>query len=441
MTTHPFYEAYLEAYCPDRFIEFYRSLEKEFFLRANPSRPIPFSQVPIVLGPEFEPLFVEMISLLWTTLANPVYRELSAGNIPEPLRPPTKTASQPIPFDPANNIGCIDLHLVRGKLRMIEFMVLPPGCVGVYPGMLDRYESYLRRLLPDRKPFCFRKGWDRERCEGVMLEQIIGHEEPERVAIIDWEPRTQVTYGEFCYTLEVLWRKKGIRGLIADPREIALKQGRPVVKGVPVDRILNRLTLLDWREHHVEIEAYTHLLWESPQTFVYHPFLWYLGDKASLTLLSDPSALSRMGLSAPQAEQLTALVPRTRPLASFCPAEGHPADMNRLMEFFGGPSGMVLKPLSSHGSKGIIFGPADTPTKARLAEVLQRINPREYVAMEYVPTPEITVPRGGRERETWHCDLRIFALNSQYVFPGGRVYFGDYTNQIPCRGFAPLFFA
>jgi hypothetical protein len=27
------------------------------------------------------------------------------------------------------------------------------------------------------------------------------------------------------------------------------------------------------------------------------------------------------------------------------------------------------------------------------------------------------------------------------VFPGGRVYFGDYTNQVPCRGFAPLFFA
>ena len=100
-----------------------------------------------------------------------------------------------------------------------------------------------------------------------------------------------------------------------------------------------------------------------------------------------------------------------------------------------------MKPLSSHGSKGIFFGPVDTPTKKDLEETLLRIDPTEYAAMEYVPTPEIEVPRGGGERETWHSDLRIFVLNSHYVFPGGRVYFGDYTNQLPCRGFAPLFFA
>jgi len=112
-----------------------------------------------------------------------------------------------------------------------------------------------------------------------------------------------------------------------------------------------------------------------------------------------------------------------------------------LIEFFGAPSDIVLKPISSHGSKGIFFGPVHMPTRSRLEEAVQSIRPGDYVAMEYVPTPEIQVPRGGGERETWHFDLRIFVLNSQYVFPGGRVYFGDYTNQVPCRGFAPLFFA
>ena len=155
MKTPSLYDAYLEAYSPDRFMEFYASLEEELFLRANPVRPIPFSQVPIILVPSFESLFVDATSLLWTALNNPIYRELSAENIPEPLRPPSRCRPQPIPFDPAHNIGCIDLHLVNGELRMIEFMVLPPGCVGVYPGMLDRYVSYLRRLLPDSKPACF----------------------------------------------------------------------------------------------------------------------------------------------------------------------------------------------------------------------------------------------------------------------------------------------
>jgi hypothetical protein len=210
---------------------------------------------------------------------------------------------------------------------------------------------------------------------------------------------------------------------------------------MPVDRILNRLTLLDWGARHDEIEPYTRILWESPEIFAYHPYLWYLGDKVSLTLLSDSSTLGEMGLSSSEVEQMTSLVPRTQPLASFCRDGAPPVDVGRLLEFFGSPSNIVLKPLSSHGSKGIIFGPADTPTKKALEQALLRIDPQEYAAMEYVPTPEIEVPRGGGERETWHSDLRIFVLNNHYVFPGGRVYFGDYTNQVPCRGFAPLFFA
>lgn len=441
MKSSSFYEAYLDAYSPTVFMEFYTSLEEELFLRANPSRPIPFSQVPIVLDPSFEPLFVQLISLLWTTLNNRVYRTLSAENIPGPLRSPSEGTISPIPFDPDHNIGCIDLHLNRGTLRMIEFMVLPPGCVGVYPGMLDRYGAYLRRLLPDRRAVCFREGWDRKICEEAMLEQILGRDGPERVAIIDWEPKSQVTYGEFCYTLDMLRKRRGIPGVIADPREVRTKEGKVIVNGAPVDRILNRLTLLDWRAHHEEIEPYTRLLWESPDVFAYHPYLWYLGDKTSLTLLSDPSTLRKMGLSDSQAGQLVNLVPRTRPLSAFCRPGDRAVDLNRLLDSFGSPSNIVFKPLSSHGSKGIIFGPVDTPTKRRLEEVMQTIDPKEYAAMEYVPTPEIVVPRGGGQRETWHFDLRIFVLNGRYVFPGGRVYFGDYTNQVPCRGFAPLFFA
>jgi hypothetical protein len=324
---------------------------------------------------------------------------------------------------------------------MIEFMVLPPGCVGVYPGMLERYGAYLAALLPDRKAFCFSDGWNRERCEELMVTQIAGAGEPERIAIIDWEPKSQVTYGEFRYTADMLRRIGGLEGVVADPREVEAKSGRILVKGLPVDRILNRLTLLDWRAHHEEIRPYTRLLWEAPEVFSYHPYLWYLGDKASLTLLSDPSLLAKMELSSSDARKMLELVPRTRSLASFCPEGTRRVDMGRLLDLFGSPSGIVLKPLSSHGSKGIILGPADTPTVKALEEAVRNIDPGEYAAMEYVPIPEIPVPRGGGELETWHYDLRIFVLNSRYVFPGGRVYFGDYTNQVPCRGFAPLFFA
>ena len=87
-----------------------------------------------------------------------------------------------------------------------------------------------------------------------------------------------------------------------------------------------------------------------------------------------------------------------------------------------------------------MFGPVDTPTEDKLARALESIEPDEYVAMRCIPPPEIPVARGEGREERWKSDIRIFVMNSRLVFSGGRAYLGDYTNQVPCRGFAPLFF-
>ncbi len=439
---HPLHEAYLERYHPDRFLDFYRSLEKELFLGANPARPIPFSHVPLVFEPSFEARFRRIADLLWGILALDDYRRLSARNIPPELRPPPGTSPPTIPFDPGRNIGCIDLHLDPDRrLRLIEFMVLPPGIVGLYPAMLDRYGAYLQQLLPRFQVRAFRPGWDRHRCEEALLDHVTRHgPPPRRIAVIDWEPETQTTYGEFLYTVEQLRRRRGVEGVVADPRSVKIQGSRVLVAGRPVERILNRLTLVDWRRHRAVLEDYTRLLWEAPEIFVYHPYLWFLGDKASLTLLSEPGTCALMGLAPPRAREILSLVPLTLPLANFLRRDGT-VDTTRLIERFGAPSRIVLKPLSSHASRGIVFGPTETPTLPALEERLRALDPAAYVAMEYVPTPRLFVPRGGGRRELWSYDLRIFILDGRYVFPGGRVYFGDYTNQLPCRGFAPLFFA
>lgn len=440
MNASSLYETYLRSYTPEAFMDFYASMEEELHLRANPARAIPFSQAPLLLDGGFEARFEELVSLLWGMLANETYRELCAESIPPPLRPPAGVPFSAIPFEPANNIGCIDFHLEGSRIRIVEFMVLPPGMVGIYPAMLTRYGGYLENVVTGYRPTCFRQGWDRARCEQVALEHVLRGREPERVAIIDWEPERQITYGEFRYTLELIHGRTGIPGLVADPREVTLEGSRIRVRGEPVDRILNRLTLVEWNEHHASIEAYTRLLWEAPEVFVYHPYAWFLGDKLSLTRLSDPAALERMGLPEDERTRLRDLLPTTRSLSAFCPPGGGAVDEERLLEVFGASHRLVLKPASSHASKGILFGPVDMPTPDRLRDVLARIDPEAYVAMEYVAPPQIQAPRGQGVTETWKCDYRIFTLNSTYVFPGGRIYFGDYTNQTPCRGFAPLFF-
>jgi len=433
-------EAYEKVYSPESFMRFYRALADELHLLAHASRAIPISPVPLVLDARFEPVFSGLAGALWEAISDIRYRTLCADGIPRRLLPPDAGDPEPIPFDPKNSIGCIDLHLEGDQPRMIEFMVLPPGMSGIYPGMLARYADYLRGQIPGYDAPCFHAGWDRARCEEVLERQILGSGEVRRVAIIDWERHGQITYGECRYTVERLGETSGTAGLIADPREVAW-DGRCIrVRDLPVDRILNRLTLLDWTRHAEEIPDYTRLLWKAPGSFVHHPYLWYLGDKNSLALLSDPEVRSSLDLAEPNRRLLSAVIPPTFRLTRFR-GPGGGWDLDRLTAEVGQPSEIVLKPVSSHASKGILFGPVDMPTKKRLEATLASIDAAEYVAMRLVPAPPVHVPRGDGRVETWKCDLRIFVLNGEYVFPGGRVYLGDYTNQVPCRTFAPLFFA
>ena len=434
-------EAYLDRYRPDRFLDFYASIQNELHLLANPGRIIPVSPVPILLDRRYEEVFSTLTNLLWRAVGAETFRQRSAAHIPDPLRTVSDRPGPPIPFDRDRNIGCVDLHLLDGMPRLIEFMVLPPGMVGIYPGLLARYGEFFEEVLPGCSPRIFLDGENRESCEALLQEHIVGSGGVERFAIVDWEPHRQITYGEFQYVAEGMEKKWGVQGLIADPRELVWKQDRVWLRGLPVDRILNRLTLVDWLAHGDLLREYTRIFKEFPQGFVYHPHLWYLGDKASLTLLSDSSLLGEMKISDEDRQALAELVPATVLLPDFLDAKKGLVDVTKLLDRMGGgPGEIVLKPLSSHASKGVVYGPEDTPTVEKLRAVLRGIDPHEHVAMKLVPPPEIPVPRGSGERELWRSDIRLFVLNGRCLFAGGRIYLGNYTNQTPCRAFAPLFF-
>ena len=440
------FQDYLDAYRPERFLDLFGSLAPELHLLANPARTIPVSPVPVLLASRLEGFFSELTTALWGIVADPHYRNTCSGNIPRFMLDPELRSTPNIPFDAGSNIGCIDVHLEHGEPRLIEFMVLPPGMSGIYPGILSGYQRHLESLLPGIRLRSFAGGWDRDRCEERIVQGMLGPGEVERVAIVDWEPEKQITYGEFLYLLERVRRTRGVPGLVADPREVAAGGERVLVKGLPVSRIVNRVTLPDWEAHQGVLTAYTRLLWESPEVFSYHPYQWFLGDKNSLALLSDPDVLARLVPDPVSRRRLQAFIPATFRLSSFGPAAGEGAphqgqvDLSRLLKRFPDPSRIVLKPVSSHASKGVFYGPVDTPDRDKLAEALRAIDPGEYVVMELVPPPEIDVPRGGGTLERWKFDIRLFVLNSGYVFPGARIYLGEYTNQLPCRAFAPLYF-
>lgn len=436
-------EAYLDRYDPDTFLRFYDALSEEFHLKANPTRVIPVSPIPLFLDRRWEETFARLVQLLWKIVAAEPYRRLSAMRVPEVLSGPISGRGVgTIPFETSSSVGCLDLHLEGDEPRLIEFMVLPPGMVGIYPGLLERYREHLTRLLPGCRIRAFREGEDRKSCEALMAAHIIegGGRACRRFAIVDWEPERQITYGEFLYTADMVRARFGVQAVIADPREVVWTNEKALVRGMPVDRILNRLTLVDWLEHLDVLADYTRILRESPGLFVHHPHLWYLGDKASLATLSDGAVLKAMGLAEEDRERLASLVPATVRLADCVRSETGEVDIESLLNRLGPPEGIVLKPLSSHASKGVIYGPVDTPTVDEFRRVTAGIDPAGYVAMKLVAPLEIEVPRAGGSRETWRGDLRLFVVDGRFLFAGGRVYLGAFTNQTPCRAFAPLFF-
>ena len=286
MNPSSLYDAYLDAYSPaSASWRSTRPLRRSCALpfRANPARPIPFSQVPIHVGPEFRgPVHPNR-------LRSCGQRAEQSGSIESFQQKHPRTAPATLPgytsTDPRSiplTTSAVSTCTVNGEcMRMIEFMVRPrvrrslPGHarpLRILPeGSSPGWQAFL--LPRGMGPGTLRGG----PCSSRSLVRPI----PSGSLSSIGGSKSQVTYGEFCYTLDMLWRMR------RDPRrdrrpERSPREGeKTFAKLKPVDRILNRLTMLDWRDRHGEIEPYTHLLWECPQIFAYHPYLWYLGERAS----------------------------------------------------------------------------------------------------------------------------------------------------------------
>ncbi len=433
----------IQRFSPERCYTFLSSLATELHLLAIPSRPIPVARIPVLLEKTCVPQLVKAAQLIWRVLHNHAFQTHAAAHVPVHLLPPGVANVHHIPFDPCCNIGCIDFHIEAGSLKVIELMALPPGMVGIYPGLVARYAEFLNEYVDQGCTVVdFMEGWSRSRCEQLLVDHIVGKGASEVVAIVDWEPETQVTYGEFLYTKELVERSRpGIRCVIADPREVSVKDARPWIRGLPVGRILNRLTMVDWVAHAEEIREFSRLLWDCPSVFVYDPYRWFLADKHTLVVLSDKEALLEMGYDTVAIEEITALVPVTRMLKAFVDVRTRRVHMEKIRRYFGTPHDIVLKPVASHASKGIIYGPRAFSSDDVFIRKVLSIPAEEYVIMKRVSTPEMLYPTGEGTAELWKYDVRVFILDDTVAFVGGRIYVGDYTNQLPCRYFAPLLFA
>ena len=256
----------------------------------------------------------------------------------------------------------------------------------------------------------FAAEWRRARGEAALTS----------IAIVDEQPETQFLAPEFELFRE-LFMAHGITAVIADPGELAWRDGRLWCGATAIDLVYNRLTdfYLDTPACAALRAAYLAgqvVLTPHPQVHATH------ADKRRLLLLSDAARLTALGVGESEQAILLAGVPRTIEVAAVA-ADTLWAERKR----------WFFKPAAGFGSRAAYRG--DKLTRRVFEEILQG----PYIAQEIVPPSEHPVEVNG-ERQNLKADFRCYVYAGQVLCVAARLYQGQTTNfRTPGGGFAPVF--
>ena len=243
---------------------------------------------------------------------------------------------------------------------------------------------------------------------------------PNRIAIIDNDPKSQFMYLEFELACQLL-QARGIDTVILDPSELEYIDGALTAHGQKIDMVYNRLVDFAFEEpdHVLLKQAYLDgAVVVTPNPHVHA----MLANKQNLTLLSDSQTLRDWGLDEAAVECLEKSVPRTKIVSRDDAAElWH----TRKQLFF--------KPVSGYGSKGVYRGSKLT------RRVFENILDEEYIAQTFVPATERSMKIDDTVT-TRKIDIRLYTYGGKLLLPAARVYQGQATNfRTLGGGFAPVF--
>ena len=243
---------------------------------------------------------------------------------------------------------------------------------------------------------------------------------PNRIAIIDNDPKSQFMFLEFELACQLL-QARGIDTVILDPSELEYIDGALTAHGQKIDMVYNRLVDFAFEEpdHVLLKQAYLDgAVVVTPNPHVHA----MLANKQNLTLLSDSQTLRDWGLDEAAVECLEKSVPRTKIVSRDDAAElWH----TRKQLFF--------KPVSGYGSKGVYRGSKLT------RRVFENILDEDYIAQTFIPATERSLKIDDTVAIR-KVDIRLYTYGGKLLLPAARVYQGQATNfRTLGGGFAPVF--
>ena len=228
------------------------------------------------------------------------------------------------------------------------------------------------------------------------------------VAIVDWSEVKTLADQEI---LREAIAARGARCLLADPRDLELRDGRLLAGGETVDVVYRRAVLSELVERQGEVRAFFRAYETRAAVFVNSLRCRLSEDKAFLALLTD-EAFAPL-LTEDERALVTRTVPWTRKLEERrTRKDGREVDLLSVVREE--RAGLVLKPTHGYGGRDVLVGDETAP--ADWDDAIRAGTGQPWVVQERVLIPEEPFPtrEGGSLRFE---DLKV-NVNPFYVAGG-----------------------
>jgi hypothetical protein len=373
--------------------------------------PTVFAARPVFVSRAHIARMAQVVSAVESVIALPAYRESVLAGAPDIARAQAggvRGVFMGYDFHVTETgFGLIEINSNAGGAMLNAMLARAQrACCAAVEGMMplprvaDALEAQIMAM--------FRREWSLVR----------GARPLQSIAIVDEQPTQQYLYPEFLLFRQ-LFQRHGIRAVIADPGELALRDGALWHGELRIDLVYNRLTdfALAAPGNAVLREAWradAAVLTPNPQTHALY------ADKRNLVILTDSARLEALGVPAATREVLLAGIPRTEHVTA--------ADAERLWRE---RRRLFFKPAAGYGSRAAYRG--DKLTRRAWEDILAG----DFVAQALVAPGERPV---AADAPALKFDLRNYVYDGAVQWVAARLYQGQTTNfRTPGGGFAPVY--
>jgi len=375
------------------------------------TRPNLFSSTVVFLSSEMEQRITATVAAIERVMALPAYQALALSRAPA-------IAQQA--FGPVGACMGFDFHLGTGGPQLIEINTNAGGA------MLNAALARAQEACCAAMDWAFTPHAGLDTLEQTFFDMFKTEWRSQRgdahlgsVLIVDDEPAAQYLAPEF-ELFRQLFQSHGMAASIADPSELAWRDGRLWHQRAVVDMVYNRLT--DFYLAEPGHQALRHAYEAGALVLTPHPHAHALyADKRNLVALSQDDLLAAWGVSPGDRSLLKAGVPQTRLVT-----------IERADELWAQRRQLFFKPVAGFGAKAAYRG--DKLTRRVWSEILAG----DFVAQALVPPGERLIEVDGALTDL-KFDIRAYTYDGKVQLLAARMYTGQTTNfRTQGGGFAPV---